>query len=506
MKCVAYGEDAAYVDLEIDTAPDRAARTRAAAEAIQRKFPEADVVVGAGAIAVHGVAPSYALREAARLAAGSGQIESVARLLRRIDVVYDGPDLEPVARALGLAPGALVELHAGRDYVVEVVGFLPGFAYLGALDPRLVTPRRASPRTVVPAASVGIAGAFTGIYPFASPGGWNLIGRALDVVPFDSTRAEASMFRVGDRVRFVPADPRAGPPPGPPAAAPAGQRGGCVRVVRAPPGATIQDAGRGGQLGRGLPPSGPLDPVAYVRANVAVGNPPGAAAVEVPLGSMELVAEGELVVSIDGEPARRIADGGRIEVAAGASAVRYVAVRGGIDVPLVLGARATLLVARFGGLEGRALTGGDRLPVGDRAAGVSDFAIPESAAETDAEGATSLEIDPGPHVARFPEGALEALVAGSFDVSPKGDRVGVRLDGDRVPRHGADVAGPVPMRRGAVQVSTDGTPIVLGPDHPVTGGYPVIAVLRCASQTRLARLRPGRPVRFVLAPPAGVSA
>jgi allophanate hydrolase subunit 2 len=110
-----------------------------------------------------------------------------------------------------------------------------------------------------------------------------------------------------------------------------------------------------------------------------------------------------------------------------------------------------------------------------------------------------LEIDPGPHLARFPPEALGALVSGAFRVSRVGDRVGVRLEGDRVPRDRADSGLPVPMRRGAVQVSTDGTPIVLGPDHPVTGGYPVIAVVRRPSQAALARLRPGRAVRFVMA-------
>jgi len=503
MNCVAYGEGAAYVDLGIDAAPDRAARTHAAAAALRRRFPEADVVVGAGAIALHGLAPSYELREAARLASAPGQTAPGPRLLRRAHVVYDGPDLEPVASSLGLAPSELVELHAGREYVVEVVGFLPGFAYLGPLDARLVTARRASPRAVVPARSVGIAGAFTGIYPFASPGGWNLIGRAIDVLPFDPNRVEPCLFQPGNQVRFVPSDAAEAPPdPRPAERARTGGRG--LRVVAAPAGATIQDAGRPGQLGRGIPPSGPLDPVAHARANLAVGNPPGAAAVEVPLGSMVLVAEGELVVSIDGEPARGVADGSKIEVAAAASAVRYLAVQGGIDVPIVLGARATLLVARFGGLEGRTLKRGDRFPAGDPQRASAQPAL--EAIEREPEGVTSLEIDAGPHLDRFPPGALDALLRGAFRVSRLGDRVGVRLEGARVPRDGADVAGPVPMRRGAVQVSTDGTPIVLGPDHPVTGGYPVIAVVRRASQRALARLRPERALRFVLAPSTPVSA
>jgi allophanate hydrolase subunit 2 len=93
---------------------------------------------------------------------------------------------------------------------------------------------------------------------------------------------------------------------------------------------------------------------------------------------------------------------------------------------------------------------------------------------------------------------MEAMLAGAWRISRLGDRVGVRLEGARVPREGPDLALPAPMIRGAIQVTTDGTPIVLGPDHPVTGGYPVLAVVRRDDQPRLARLRPGDEVRFRL--------
>jgi allophanate hydrolase subunit 2 len=100
---------------------------------------------------------------------------------------------------------------------------------------------------------------------------------------------------------------------------------------------------------------------------------------------------------------------------------------------------------------------------------------------------------------RFPEGALEQLLDTVWRISARGDRVGVRLDEGTVPRLGDDRAPPAPMVRGAVQITTDGTPIVLGPDHPVTGGYPVIAVVGRASQAVLARLRAKRRLRFALA-------
>ena len=113
----------------------------------------------------------------------------------------DGPDLEALALARGLAPEDVVAHHTAPEYVVHFLGFMPGFAYLGGLDPRLATPRRAVPRTLVPAGSVGIGGAQTGVYPLASPGGWQLIGRT-PLALFDPSRDPAALLAAGDRVRF----------------------------------------------------------------------------------------------------------------------------------------------------------------------------------------------------------------------------------------------------------------------------------------------------------------
>lgn len=117
-----------------------------------------------------------------------------------VRVVYDGPDLAEVAQRAGLSVEQAVDLHAGRDYVVRMIGFLPGFAYLGGLDPRLVVPRRDAPRPRIPAGAVGLAGPYTGVYPFESPGGWNLIGRVVDFAAFTAERGAA--LRIGDVVRF----------------------------------------------------------------------------------------------------------------------------------------------------------------------------------------------------------------------------------------------------------------------------------------------------------------
>jgi inhibitor of KinA len=118
-----------------------------------------------------------------------------------IPVRYDGPDLSDVARLCGLAERDVVALHAGADYLVYFVGFVPGFAYLGGLPEELAVPRLESPRKRVAAGSVGLAGNQTGIYPMETPGGWRLIGRT-DLKMFDGR----SLLQTGDHVRFRPID------------------------------------------------------------------------------------------------------------------------------------------------------------------------------------------------------------------------------------------------------------------------------------------------------------
>ncbi|HSK00006.1 MAG TPA: carboxyltransferase domain-containing protein [Kofleriaceae bacterium] len=118
-----------------------------------------------------------------------------------LPAIYDGPDLDDVARATGLAPADVVSLHASAVYTVDTMGFAPGFAYLTGLPARLHLPRRATPRTRVPAGSLAIAAGYTAVYPFDSPGGWHLLGRVSGVRMFGP---DGALLRLGDRVRFTP--------------------------------------------------------------------------------------------------------------------------------------------------------------------------------------------------------------------------------------------------------------------------------------------------------------
>jgi inhibitor of KinA len=125
--------------------------------------------------------------------------------LHTIPVVYNGPDLQHVAEQTELSRSEVIRRHSAPEYHVYVLGFAPGWAYLGDLDPALALPRRPTPRTRVPAGSVAIAGVQTGVYPLTTPGGWHLIGNT-SLRMFDPTRDPAALLRVGDRVRFEPTE------------------------------------------------------------------------------------------------------------------------------------------------------------------------------------------------------------------------------------------------------------------------------------------------------------
>lgn len=162
-----------------------------------------EAVVGARSVLVH-VDPAGCDEDLLQSTVdGSGPDTAVPAREIGIPVRYDGADLAEIAALAGLRPEEVVERHAGATYTVAFLGFSPGFAYLTGLDPALVLPRRATPRTQVPAGSVAIAGEHTAVYPQPTPGGWHLLGRT-DLTVFDPDRARPALLTPGDTVRFAP--------------------------------------------------------------------------------------------------------------------------------------------------------------------------------------------------------------------------------------------------------------------------------------------------------------
>ncbi|GAB1689887.1 biotin-dependent carboxyltransferase family protein [Krasilnikovia sp. M28-CT-15] len=311
-----------------------------------------------------------------------------------------------------------------------------------------------------------------------------------------------------------------------------------MSVLRPGPLTVLKDLGRPGQAALGVAPSGAADRGAFARANRLVGNEPGAAALEIVLGGLRVRFDGPAVAALTGTDAvltvdgRRTGAGSVVWVAAGAevgvTAPRrglrsYLAVRGGFAVPPVLGSRSTDLLA---GLGPPRLAAGDVLAVGDAAGdGVAptgaahggasgvrlspsdpsgEEAAPGEASSDEAGrdggdgggGPVVLEVDLGPRDDWFTAEAVATFLAAQYTVTPAGDAVGLRLSGPPLARRHTRELPSEGVVRGSVQVPPDGLPIVFQADHPLTGGYPVVAVLTPASADHAAQLRPGRTVVF----------
>ena len=271
---------------------------------------------------------------------------------------------------------------------------------------------------------------------------------------------------------------------------------------------TVQDLGRSGLGAFGVPVGGAADAHALRLGNLLLGNEEGAAALEATLVGPELLFEATAVVVLAGAPfgaqldgaplppweAVSVPAGGRLAVGRAFSGARgYVCVRGGLDVPSVLGSRATDVATGFGGLDGRPLRAGDRLSVG-AARGEPRGKRVDAAAARWSGPRRRLRVTPGPQDDWFGEDALAAFASRSFRVSASSSRTGVRLEGEPLaaPSRSLVTEGVV---AGAVQVPPAGLPIVLLVEHPSTGGYPKIGSVISADLSALAQLRPGEDVR-----------
>ena len=224
-----------------------------------------------------------------------------------------GPDLEEVANHAGLSVEEAIRIHSSSPYLVYMLGFTPGFPYLGGLDPRIATPRLKTPRTKVPAGSVGIADTQTGVYPLESPGGWNLIGRT-PLALFDPGRETPALLAPGKYVRFVPISQdsfrqlhqvkvnREPVKDSVQVSDPGSKQLSSRSIVILKPGSlsTVQDAGRFGYQASGVPPSGPMDEFCMSLANILAGNEAGAACIECTLGGLELRFDTDCVFALAG--------------------------------------------------------------------------------------------------------------------------------------------------------------------------------------------------------------
>ena len=443
--------------------------------------------------------------------------------LKEVPTCYGGsfgPDLAPLAAAHGLSAEEVIRLHAGTEYRVYMLGFSPGFPYMGLVPDAIATPRLATPRTRVPAGSVGIAGRQTGVYAQSTPGGWNLIGRT-PLTLFDPRADPPAYFAPGDRVRFVPAEPgvfQDRPPvpilPQPPSSSPH-----LLEILD--PGflTTVQDLGRFGYQRLGVPVSGAMDVLALRAANALVGNPPGAAALECTVAGPSVRFHGSALIALAGGDLRPVLDspdlsgwpvpgwtsvfvrrGSILRFAGRRTGCRaYLAVAGAINVAPVLGSCSTYVTAALGGWQGRALAVGDALPAGPPGsdlAALAGGAVPEALRPAYSDRPT-VRVVLGPQDDHFMARSIATFLAGEYAVGPTSDRMGCRLIGPQLTHLGAAEVISDGIAFGSVQVPPDGQPIVAMADRQTAGGYPKIATVISADLPLLAQCLPGQSaVRF----------
>lgn len=461
-----------------------------------------------------------------------------------------GPDLEFVAAHTGLTPEEVVRIHSSVDYLIYMLGFTVGYPYLGGLPESLATPRRKTPRQQVPAGSVGIAGPQTGVYPVESPGGWQLIGRT-PVRLYDPTRNPPVLLRAGDYVRFVPISPAefksiaaqvedgtyvprvtqygrdhkqslaalTCPAPGPSTSG-AHEDGekpqaDAFEVLDGGFLTTVQDLGRYGYQQFGMPPSGAMDAFSLTVANVLVGNPSDAAGLEVTYTGPRLRALRSILVAVTGADfspringravhqweSLQMNEGDILEFGLPSTGSRcYIAVCGGISVPKVMGSRSTYARGKVGGLGGRRLVAGDRIPAfippGEAHTRVGSGRFVPPHLRPTCAGELLVRAVPGPQDDYFTERGLETFFGEAYRVTEQADRMGLRLKGPQLQHRGKTdiISDGIPA--GAVQVPGDGQPIVMLADRQTTGGYPKIATVIGADLHLLGQARPGDTVRF----------
>ncbi|MGD9480942.1 5-oxoprolinase/urea amidolyase family protein [Shinella sp. G-2] len=420
--------------------------------------------------------------------------------LVEIPVRYDGEDLADVADLTGLSVAEVIRRHTESEFTVAFCGFAPGFGYLVGGDPALQVPRRKSPRTRIPAGSVALAGAFSGVYPQASPGGWQIIGTT-PVKMWDIDRDPGALFQPGYRVRFFDMDtsgrtvslPEPAIRPERTVAAEAPQ----FKVLAAPMPAVFQDLGRFGQTGQGVSASGALDRGAFNAANRIVGNPANTPGLELTLGGFSFESNSRAVIGLAGAPCpvtvrdaagrdqhfpayRPVAlePGDVVTIGQPKKGMRaYLAVRGGFDIAPVLGSAATDTLAIVGP---EPVAAGAVLALKGDDKGLASVSANEIAAfdPPSAGDVVTLDVVLGPRTDWFTQKGIETLTSQLWQVTPQSSRVGIRLAGE-VPLERRDSA-ELPSEgtaTGAIQVPHSGQPVLFLADHPLTGGYPVIGAV-----------------------------
>lgn len=435
-----------------------------------------------------------------------------------VPVYYNGEDLNDVAEHLGIRVSDVIARHTDALWSVAFTGFAPGFAYMVSHDSSWQVPRRRTPRTRIPAGSVALAGEFSGIYPQASPGGWQLIGHT-PLKMWDLHRQQPALLLPGTQVRFVDATSETAVISLPPVTSVSEEHTDVtptnLTVLSSGLQALYQDLGRPGQAAMGVGESGAMDKAALRNANRIVGNPVTHTCLEIVQGGFRARVQGELLLCVTGAPCEitlktasgdtvtmacyqplDLCDGDEIFLRGAATGLRsYVAVRGGFLVDAVLGSCAFDSLAQVGPLP---LKTGDVLNIGgtEGCTAVQCEVLPPVSLPMSGDIVT-LDIVFGPRTDWFTAEAIALLTSQDWLVTPQSNRIGLRLSGGQTLTRSQHQELPSEGTCcGAIQVPASGQPVLFLNDHPLTGGYPVIAAVAEYHLDLAGQIPPGAFIRF----------
>jgi KipI family sensor histidine kinase inhibitor len=452
-----------------------------------------------------------------------------------IPVCYDeslGIDLNELSETLQLSIEEIIHLHSRKIYKVFMTGFTPGFPYMGIVDERLITKRKSSPRLKVEVGAVAIAGSQTGIYPFPTPGGWNIIGRT-PLLLFNRSKPDPFFLKAGDQVRFTPItkeefeqyiDTTAIEKKEPinysslatkkqEAAKQIIQLEQCGFLT------TIQDAGRNGHLQYGVPQTGAMDSYSMKLANLLTGNQENTPVLEITQSPHLFRIMKDCLVAFTGGGLQPIADGNElplfeclfikegttIELKKQIPGFRlYMAVGGGFEAERFLGSCSTDITISAGGFKGRALKKEDVL--------CQQHAL--NAAQTHLQTvlnnrvrlqlnintgfvtAIKIRVVKGIEWHYLTEDAQQMIWDQPFTISPQSSRMGYRLKANSLTaRQSCDIISS-PVTTGTVQLTSSGELIVLMADAQTVGGYPRVLQVINADLRILAQKKPGDTITF----------
>ena len=430
--------------------------------------------------------------------------------LIEIPVCYDagfGPDLESVAFTNDLTKKEVIDIHRNKEYKVYMMGFLPGFAYLGQLDDAIATPRKQTPALKVKEGSVGIGGKQTGIYPLDSPGGWQIIGRS-PLVLFDPKKENPFLLKTGDRVKFFSINKeeflqtwsalRK--------TSPDSKKMGQADVVVIKPGAfsTLQDGGRWGFQSFGLPLSGAMDERAFLLANALAGNSMNEAVIECTMGGLLLQFKKKACIAVTGagtalvnhrpvknyQPLTLWAKD-LLEIKYNHNGIRtYIAVSGGFAAPALMNSRSSLPLAGIGNIlqkeEGVQIESGHSLQSGKIDHSLIMHYSPEPV----------IRIFEGPEMTWMNKQETEKIYVQKFSVSHQSGRMGIRLNSMPIYVNKGEQLVSSAVTKGTIQLTPDGQLIVLMSDCHTVGGYPRVAQIAAADLPLIAQSKPGDIIRF----------